>query len=57
MNNFQNIQSGAGLLKDVYDPGETPILDALRQRRRRSADKLLVPTKDDLEKNEGKENG
>lgn len=55
MNNFLGTQNGAGLLKDSYDPGETPILDALRIRRKRAADKISIPTKDDLEQNEGNE--
>lgn len=53
MNNFQGIQSGAGLLKQVYNgPSKTPTEEALRRRLKRSSDKILVQTKEEIESGE-----
>lgn len=48
MNEFQSIQSGQGLLKDNYNE-DTPISNALRKRRKKLEDKVIVPSKEDAE--------
>lgn len=52
MNDFQSVESGRGLLKDFYDDGdatESAVRDALREKRRKLSEKILVPTKEDME--------
>lgn len=43
MNDFQSIESGKGLLKDVYDDDsrDTPIIDAMRRRSKKLSDRLI----------------
>lgn len=48
MNNFQNVSSGAGLLKTAY-PTDTPVYEALRRKRKTLEGKIGVPTKAELE--------
>jgi hypothetical protein len=53
MNNFQSMQSGQGLLKDVYDSdGDSPVERALRKRAQKLKEKTIEPTKDELEQSE-----
>jgi hypothetical protein len=60
MNDFQTTQSGAGMLKQVYDPDDNPQLEALKRRRAKLGDKISVPTKEDAENSlqiQGEDNG
>lgn len=50
MDNFQSIQSGAGLLKNSYD--DSPVSQALKKRIVKIKEKTVIPTKDELEQNE-----
>jgi hypothetical protein len=50
MNEFQSIQSGSGILKDSYD--ESPVSSALKERRKKRAQSISTPTKDELENSE-----
>lgn len=47
MNSFQDTQSGQGLLKADY--GESDIAKALRARRRKLEERVMVPTKEEVE--------
>ncbi len=46
---FQSIQSGAGLLKDNYDDDKNPISAALRRRSERLRDKVKSEQQDPKE--------
>jgi hypothetical protein len=49
MNDFQNTNSGQGMLKLDYDPSQSPQLEALKRRRAKLGDKIAVPDKEDAE--------
>jgi hypothetical protein len=57
MNDFQSLNSGAGMLKSDYGTAsgqDSPVLAALKRKRKNLSDKVVVPTK---EKIEGTPNG
>lgn len=49
MNDFQTTESGRGLLKDFYDDDESPVRKALREKRKQLSEKILIPTKEEME--------
>lgn len=51
MNNFSSTANNSGLLKNYYDSGSRSdsMLDALKRRRDKLTDKVVVPTKEKLE--------
>lgn len=55
MNQFQSIESGSGLLKNSYQGDvrdqqtESPMVKALRERRKRLTEKIAVPSKEEAE--------
>lgn len=46
-NEFQSTASGAGLLKSDY--GDSPAYSALKKRREKLTDKIIVPSKEKVE--------
>lgn len=48
MNQFQSIESGAGILKKDYETS-SPEIEALKRRRAKLTDQLAVPSKEELE--------
>ena len=49
MNEVQSVESGAGLLKNAYDAGDSPTTLALKKRKAKMADKIPVPDKDEVD--------
>lgn len=48
MNQFQSIESGAGILKKDYE-SSSPQIEALKRRRAKLTDQLKISTKEESE--------
>ena len=51
MNNFATIDSSAGLMKDMYDDGKSPLEAALKKKRLKLAETKGMKAKEEEEDN------